>query len=32
MDGSDRAIAIIARFYNYEYCGTWAKETAINNE
>jgi hypothetical protein len=32
MDGSDRAIDTIAKFYNYEHCGTWAKETAANNE
>ena len=32
MDGSDRAIDAIARCYNYEHCGTWAKETATTNE
>jgi len=32
MDGSDRAIDAIARFYDYEHCGTWAKETATTNE
>jgi hypothetical protein len=32
MDGSDRAIDTIARFYNYEHCRTLAKETATNDE
>jgi hypothetical protein len=32
MDGSDRAIDTIARFYDFEHCGTWAKETATTDE
>jgi hypothetical protein len=32
MDGSDRAMDAIARFYDFEHCGTWAEETATTNE
>jgi hypothetical protein len=32
MDGSNRAIDTIARFYDFEYCGTWAKETTTTDK